>query len=236
MNKVAQLNKTKKRNTDYLGVVYNPISRPYTNYPQKLVRHLCNRFGLKPGKKFLEIGCGRGEHLSLFEKQGLDVVGVDMSPTAPKLSPTLKVYTSNVEDAGLPFEDDTFDIVYSKSVIEHFKNPEKYMSEAIRVLKPGGLFLILVPDWESQYLTFFDDYTHRSPFTKVGLLDMCKIFGLEDVEVSIFRQLPSTWRFPVLNYFCAAISPFISVRTKISYLRWSRELMLIGTAKKPLNK
>jgi hypothetical protein len=40
------------------------------------------------------------------------------------------------------------------------------------------------------------------------------------------------WKYPFINIFCALISPFIPVRTHNKFLRWSRELMLIGYAEK----
>ena len=121
----------------------------------------------------------------------------------------------------------------SKSFIEHLYYPERYLEEAFRVLKPGGILITLTPDWESNYRTYYDDYTHKTPFTTVSLRDSYKIHGFENIRAIKFRQLPIVWRFPILNYFCRAISPLIPVRTKNKFLRWSRELMLIGSGYKP---
>jgi hypothetical protein len=59
--------------------------------------------------------------------------------------------------------------------------------------------------------------------------------NITDVNVVKFRQLPIVWKFPILNIFCAIISPLIPVRTQTKFFRWSRELMLIGSAKKPFS-
>lgn len=222
--------------TDYLSVVYDEDSHPYTDYPQQLCNYLFQSFGLKKGMKMLEPGCGRGEFLSNFKKLGLDVYGVDISPEADTFTNEFTVKVCDVENEELPYDDDTFDVLYSKSFIEHLHNPGKYLKEANRVLKPGGLLLTLVPDWEANYKTYFDDFTHRTPFTHVSLVDAYMMYGFEDVTAYRFRQLPIVWKYPVLNYFCASISPFIPVRTKNKFLRWSRELMLIGIGKKPLGE
>ena len=58
-------------------------------------------------------------------------------------------------------------------------------------------------------------------------------FGFEETEVYKFRQLPMVWRYPILNYVCAIISPFIPIRTEIKLLKWSKLLMLIGSGRKP---
>ena len=217
---------------NYLSVVYDEKSHPYNNYPNKLCTYLFQYFGLKKGMKMLEPGCGRGEFLNNFKDMGLDLVGVDISPEATTYDNGLEVKLCDVENELLPFEDNTFDVIYSKSFIEHLYYPERYLIEAYRVLKPNGVLLTLVPDWESNYKTYFDDFTHRAPFTKISLIDAYKMYGFKEVDVFKFRQLPIVWKYPVLNYFCAAISPFIPVRTKNKFFRWSRELMLVGVGVK----
>ena len=67
----------------------------------------------------LEPGCGRGEFLSNFQKLGLDVVGADISPEANNYGNGFKVEICDIENEKLPFADDTFDVIYSKSFIEN---------------------------------------------------------------------------------------------------------------------
>ncbi|TGM44528.1 class I SAM-dependent methyltransferase [Leptospira biflexa] len=222
--------------TDYLKVIYDEGSHPYTDYPGKLVSYLFQSFNLKPGLKILEPGCGRGEFLLNFKKMGLDCVGVDLSKEAKQYLATqqIPVHICNADLEKLPFKDNTFDVIYNKSFLEHLRNPDFFLKEARRVLKPGGIIICLVPDWESNYKIYFDDFTHRTPFTKVSLLDIFKICDFERPKVYIFRQLPIVWKYPILNYFCALISPFVPVRTQIKFFRWSRELMLVGSAYKKI--
>lgn len=221
---------------DYLSVVYGENVRPYTDYPSKLVSYLFEKFDMKVGMKILEPGCGRGEFLSLFGKLGMDAYGLDRSEEgrAALLKHNIELTVCDVEsDEGLPFADNSFDVIYNKSFMEHLSHPDKFLREANRVLKPGGIILCLIPDWESNYKTYFDDYTHKTPFTRPALIDIYKICDFEHIDVFKFRQLPIVWKFPILNYFCAAISPFIPVRINNKFLRWSRELMLVGAAYKP---
>jgi ubiquinone/menaquinone biosynthesis C-methylase UbiE len=219
--------------TDYLNVVYDLKSRPKTTYPGKLAHYLFHSFEMKKGQKFLEPGCGRGEFLSEFSKLGLECYGIDLSINAGSLSKDINVTKEiDLENQVWPYPDNYFDIIYNKSLLEHLHNPDKFLIEARRVLKPGGKILSLVPDWESNYKTYFDDFTHRTPFTKISLNDIYLMTAFKEINVYKFRQLPIVWRFPIINIFSSIISPLIPVRTKSKFLRWSRELMLIGYAEK----
>jgi 2-polyprenyl-3-methyl-5-hydroxy-6-metoxy-1,4-benzoquinol methylase len=217
--------------SDYLSVVYDKKMRPITAYPEKLARYLYDLHEMKPGATLLEPGCGRGELLEEFRKLGLSVQGLDALQSAVEYYPSLNVKIVNIEYEGLPFSDNTFDFVFTKSVIEHFYDPEKFVLEALRVLKPGGVLITMTPDWESGYLIFYDDYTHRRPYTKVSLSYLYLAHGFSDVSVILFRQLPIVWKFPILNYLCQMIAPFVPIRSK-SKLRWARNLMLIASGKK----
>ena len=166
----------------------------------------------------------------------MEATGLDMSEETKDLlkEDEIELKVCDVESVeGLPFPDESFDVIYNKSFLEHLVHPDIFLKEAYRILKPGGKILCLVPDWESNYKTYFDDFTHRTPFTKPALEDIFKICDFERINVHKFRQLPIVWKYPLLNYFCAAISPLIPVRVENKFLRWSRELMLVGCAYKP---
>jgi ubiquinone/menaquinone biosynthesis C-methylase UbiE len=218
--------------SDYLDVIYDEGNKPYTTYPEKLTSHLYNTLKMQPGQSMLEPGVGRGDHLKLFKELGLQVCGLDVSPKAKEFSKNLKIDIIDADSEQWPYPDNNFDIVYSKSFIEHLIKPVNYFNESLRVLKPGGLLLTLTPDWESQYKKFYDDYTHVSPFTVISLKDIQVIAGFNDVEVYKFRQLPLAWKYPVINIVCSVFAPFIPVRIKNDILRWSRELMLISWSRK----
>ena len=218
--------------TNYLSTVYDSESHPYTTYPEKLCKYLYDRFNFNNEMKLLEVGCGRGEFLRNFKNLGLNVYGCDLSDEAKDYLEDFDIKTTDADNEPLPYEDSSIDIIFTKSFIEHLYYPEKFLGESLRVLKPGGLLLTLTPDWESNYKIFFDDFTHRSPFTKTALEDAYKMIGYSSVEVVHFRQLPIVWRFPILNLICALMSPFIPVRTSNKFFRWSRELMLVGIGTK----
>src|SRR4051812_4527346 len=104
---------------NYLDVRYSESARPYTEYPGQLSEHLSREYlaGYR-GSKLLDLGCGRGEFLHGFARQGFDAVGIDRSrPSQPRFSEP--VIEGDYERAGLPFADGEFSVLFSKSVFEH---------------------------------------------------------------------------------------------------------------------
>ena len=128
-------------------------------------------------------------------------------------------------------------MVYSKSVIEHFHYPERLVKEMYRVLKPGGLAIPLCPAWEYNYRTYFEDYSHRTPFMLDSLRDIQIIHGFEEVQVKFFRQLPSTWYgMATVAITLAEITRLFSPRLLKKRSKWvlfSNEIMLLASSQKP---
>lgn len=89
---------------------------------------------LKPNMKVLDYGCADMPHRGLFPEdccyEGADLPGNDAA--------TLKL----LSDGRLDVEDAAFDVVFSTQVLEHVADPALYLSEAFRVLKPGGHLLL----------------------------------------------------------------------------------------------
>ncbi len=223
-------------NNKYIDVTYNESRLPLTNYPQKLTRFLFKKFALHKGSKILDVGCGRGEFLQGFIDCGLDGYGVDQSSIALKYFPDIKFSLTDIENEGIPYPDNYFDIVYSKSVIEHFHYPEKFVKEVYRVLKNGGLVITLCPSWEYNYQMYFEDYTHRTPFMLGSLRDILLIHGFEDVEVQFFRQLPIVWSGGGMLLPLAEVTRLIApnwLKSRSKWVRFSKEIMLLSSGRKP---
>ncbi|MBF9040321.1 methyltransferase domain-containing protein [Rhodobacterales bacterium LSUCC0387] len=225
-----------EKKIDYVAVVYNEKDRPLTNYPDKLSRYLFERFDLKKGVKLLDVGCGRGEFLSGFMKCGAVGFGIDQSRAAENYCPDATLKISDIENDGMPYDDNFFDVVYSKSVIEHFYYPERMVKEIFRVLKPGGIVITMCPDWEFNYRIYFEDYTHRTPFMRVSLRDIFLIHGFESVTVDRFRQLPVLWGKGATLLPLAELTRVLAPNCLKPYSKWvrfSKEIMLISSAVKP---
>ncbi len=222
---------------DYVGVVYNEEDRPLTSYPDVLARYLFGRYKFSSGDGLLDIGCGRGEFLAGFIKCGMKGFAVDQSAAAGTYCPQAELRNADLENDGIPYPDDYFDVVFSKSVIEHFYYPERLVKDMLRVLKPGGLAITLCPAWEYNYKNYFDDYTHRTPFMIQSLRDIHIIHGFDDVQVEFFRQLPSLWGMGSLMTPLAEVTRVFAPALLKKYSKWvrfSKEIMLLASAKKPM--
>ena len=224
----------KNKNSKYLETIYSDEYTPRTSYPSKLALRLFNKYKFNASQSLLEVGCGRGEMLREFKNLGLLCTGIDRDSFYENeiIADGMKFKAFNLSESPFPYEDNSFDIVYTKSFVEHIDNPEFFLNECKRVLKPNGKILNLVPDWEANMQIFYDDHTHIRPYTTKSLSDLYRLIGFGSISVNTFRQLPIVWKYPMLNYFCALISPLIPVRTENKFFRWSRELMLIGVGKK----
>ena len=113
------------------------------------------------GKKLLEVGVGAGTDFLQWVRAGADCYGIDLTDEAiAHIQHRLQLYDLKahvkVGDAeNLPFESNTFDIVYSWGVIHHSPNTIKALEEIIRVLKPGGTAKIMVYHRHSLLTLFF---------------------------------------------------------------------------------
>lgn len=215
----------------YLEVVYSEAARPLTAYPRLLATHLAERFGLVAGERILDVGCGRGEFLAGFAALGLVGAGVDQSAAATRICPPeCEIRTANLADSPIPFDDRSFDVVFSKSVVEHFYHPERLFSEFHRVLRPGGRLITLTPDWRANHVMFFEDYTHRTPFTIESLRDIQLMHRFVDVQCEYFLQIPAVWRHRTLRPLSWATRYGVPslLKPHSKFVRFSKEVMLLS--------
>jgi SAM-dependent methyltransferase len=109
--------------------------------------HAVAQFTRHHGRKILEVGVGAGTDHLQWARAGAECHGVDLTDAAIQTTRARLAeygFTSNLQriDAErLPFEDGTFDLVYSWGVIHHSEKPEQIVEEIRRVLRPGGRFV-----------------------------------------------------------------------------------------------
>lgn len=228
----------KSKSIDYLDVEYDENEIPRTDFPFNLAKHIVDRFHLKKNSKILDVGCGRCEILDAFKQLGLDISGVDASERirvfAPKDISKLEILDFSKEN--IPFDDDEFDVIFTKSVIEHIHDPTLLMKEILRILKPGGIFISLTPEWASQMKTFYDDPTHIHPYQPKGLKVLLILSEFKDVHAEIFYYHELLWSSSFCRFFASVLRKLISNKTGrsltdftgIKLFRWSVERQILA--------
>lgn len=130
-----------------------------------------------PAPDVLDLGCGEGGSVELFRSVRADVrwIGLDLpdSPYAPRPGADVRTYDGET----MPFGDASFDVVFSKQVLEHVHDPRRVLAEVRRVLRPGGRFAGSTSQMEP--------FHARSTFayTPYGLALLLRDAGLALLEV-----------------------------------------------------
>lgn len=139
----------------------------------------------KTSNRILDVGCGEGSRLRTLLPKDKTGWGIDISPSAiAKAKSQYPGYQFRVGDAcKLPYPTATYDLVYSAFALEHTKNPEKFISEMIRVAKPGGFVVILCPNFGAPNRR--SPVSHEPPISKL----------VQGFKNDFYPQSISNWKF-----------------------------------------
>jgi len=122
-------------------------------------KNLSNFLGNKKVERSLELGCGTGRLANNLFSISREVYGVDQSSEvlaiAQRKYPQLKLTCAEV--IKLPYQSDFFDLVLINGSLHHFFAVEKTLAEAYRVLKPGGVF-VLLGEPSKQFMKFYNPF------------------------------------------------------------------------------
>ncbi len=134
----------------FIQKILQVIRKLYSSHFLKLVRPYLNGHS-----RFLEIGCGSGSFVIEMAKHVNKSVGIDISDNAVSFSQAdakrnnSKAAFYKASCYELPFEDDSFDIVWSQGFIQEIDRPIDCLIEQIRVCSQNGVVLATVPARDS---------------------------------------------------------------------------------------
>jgi len=153
-------------------------------------------------KKILEVGIGTGAVAKIISKRIGPLTGIDIS--AEMISninnPDIELILADVQ--ALPFDSETFDLIYMRNVLHYIDQPEKGFSEICRCMKPKAYFLLsqVVPPDDSiseEYDWLVGRNIHYP--TQKEIIDMFKEFSIiKRLEYVLEKQSIMNW----LNNTC----------------------------------
>lgn len=150
---------------------------------------------VRPTDEILETGCGAGYGAHMLSERVRSVVAIDYSHSALSYArerfhaPNLTHLLMNCHR--LAFSNESFDLVVSFEVFEHLEEPEVYLNECSRVLRPGGRLVLSTPNrssWEIHMRSIGADYEYH--------VNMQDLKGLESGLARFFPEVEiySQWR------------------------------------------
>lgn len=144
----------------------------FLRYPADWILRFHNMFlkkNISPGARILDYGCGSGNNSIFFARQGYDVHGLEVSPSAINLiKQNLKAHSLNEnlinnykivkpDTTSLPYEDCSFDFILSNQVLYYLPNKQhiqKLCEEFSRILKPNGFVFFTMMGPKNYYITY----------------------------------------------------------------------------------
>lgn len=143
-----------KNNKDYLRLLEKIPFEYYGKYV-----FFIEKFLNKRDKNFLDIGCGSGSVVKHLMSKKYNAVGCDVSnlfiDSNKKFQNKLILYNGKT----LPFKSEFFDVCGSFNVLEHVEDPYLFLDEMNRVLKKGGIGIIVCPNFLSVFFKLGNNTT-----------------------------------------------------------------------------
>lgn len=142
------------------------------------------------GGKLLDVGIGTGLFLRIAKEHGWKAIGIDISNYSVDNAQKQGFEVYQGELGTKTFEDNSFNVVNMRHSIEHFENPKESLSEAYKILKPGGIICIATPNSYGIHAKVFGkDWPHLSLpyhlhfFSKKSLSKLVESAGFKVMQI-----------------------------------------------------
>ena len=193
----------------------------------------------------LELGCGHGAFLHVMHQGGYkNAKGVDRAPQQVQAAHELGI--ANVEQGEVmsvlaATASASLDLVVAFDLVEHFAKSEivHLVDEVYRVLRPGGRWIIHVPNAEGPFGSRirYGDFTHELAFTRHSLAQVLKASGFANVSCFEDQPVPhgllSTVRFLLWKIVRAGLLLYAAVETGALDRRAVFSQNLLAVARRP---
>lgn len=232
-----------KRADYYQGKFFNPKRHPYRQY-ENYIFSILNQ-----SMTILDAGCGRtAPILKKFIGAAKNLIGVDLEECTTEDS-DIKYIQGDISNIDIP--DNSVDVVISRAVLEHVKEPGKVFTEITRVLKPGGQFIFLVPnqyDYASLASILIPNKFHKKIVQKTEGRSMEDVFPayykansyssirrfcdhnrLKIISFKYIGQYPAYFKFNTFLFLLATL--YEKILDKVEFLKYFRGWILVHVEK-----
>jgi ubiquinone/menaquinone biosynthesis C-methylase UbiE len=174
---------------------YRRLRIPYSAQRARAWTHIARylqRF-VPEDASVLELACGYGDFSNNIRASVR--VAMDANPDFETYLDSKVRFETGDSTVLARFTPASFDMVFASNFLEHLDRAlcERVCNEVNRVLRPGGSFMLMQPNFALRPRQYFDDYTHVSVFTDRSLSDFLAANGFVDIEVRR-RFLPLSFR------------------------------------------
>ncbi len=165
------------------------FSEEMRTFREKQFSTFVKKYRLK-GRNVLELGCGRGEYLSIMKRQGVKAFGLEYSKSAAEYcrSLGLSVERGYLSAGSKAIKHGPFDAFYMMNFLEHFPDPRSSLEIMSANLSAGGIGLVEVPNFDmiikkKLFSEFIKD--HLLYFTKDTLETALRLSGFEMLKAEV---------------------------------------------------
>lgn len=181
---------------DYYARTYAVPRERYAAAIASHARRIADLERWMPGRgRLLEVGASYGHGLAIARARGWQVAGVELSPQAAagaRVRFRLEVFAGDLLDA--PFAEESFDAAVMWHVLEHTHDPRAQLGRVLRLLRPGGVLGVRVPNIASfgarvagRSWAWLSPPAHLWYFSPTTLPRLVAQLGFEVIEVATLR-------------------------------------------------
>jgi len=197
---------------------------------------------LKPMGSILDIGCGSGELLKLFQKKGWKAIGIEPDELVRKTAISSYALDIHEEKYLKKMTQGSFDIITMWHVLEHVPDLNDRVNEIKRLLKDDGILIVAVPNSNSgdaiiyeEHWAAYDVPRHLWHFTKNSIAKLFQKHGMVIAKILPMKldafyvsMLSEKYKRGKINYFAAAKNGLLSnIRAKKNQNEYSSLIFII---------
>lgn len=187
----------------------------------------------------LDLGCGDGHNLRFLSKYCQNLYGSDYNQVrlarAKAMNPDAQLFLADILD--YPAQDDFFDLVYFNHVLEHIPDDRAALRTVFRILKPGGMMVLGVPNegcwwWQLAYKNdpqSLETTDHFHFYTASGLEPELTAEGFVVQETKHMGWGPPSWRWDMKTRKYKVLDDLFEILGKMLLPRQSSSLYLLAT-------